>query len=113
MGSGAIIDEFHVLTAGHNVYLHDNGGWASSVEVVPGMDGTYKPFGSAMVTDMRSYTGWTQDEMDEHDWAILTLDTKIHETGHCISRSEDITREFELELTRIIGILVSRFLKFK
>ena len=77
MGSGAIIDEFHVLTAGHNVYLHDNGGWASSVEVVPGMDGTYEPFGSAMVTDMRSYTGWTQDEMDEHDWAVLTLDTKM------------------------------------
>ncbi len=39
--------------------------------------------------------------------------TLIHETGHCISRSEDITREFELELTRIIGILVSKFLKFK
>ncbi len=39
--------------------------------------------------------------------------TLIHETGHCISRSEDITREFELELTRLIGILVSRFLKFK
>ncbi len=63
IGSGAIIDEFHVLTAGHNVYSHDNGGWASSVEVVPGMDGTYEPFGSAMVIDMRSYTGWTEDEI--------------------------------------------------
>ncbi|KKM77923.1 hypothetical protein LCGC14_1365200, partial [marine sediment metagenome] len=49
------------LTAGHNVYLHDNGGWASSVEVVPGMNGTYEPFGSAMVTDMRSYTGFKLD----------------------------------------------------
>ena len=39
--------------------------------------------------------------------------TLIHETGHCISRSEDITKEFESELTRIIGILVSKFLKFK
>ncbi|NGX49951.1 MAG: Extracellular metalloprotease [Candidatus Anoxychlamydiales bacterium] len=77
IGSGAIIDEFHVLTAGHNVYLHDNGGWASSVEVIAGMDGSYEPFGSAMVTDMRSYTGWTQDEMSEHDWAVLTLDTKL------------------------------------
>jgi len=34
--------------------------------------------------------------------------TLIHETGHCNSRSKDITREFELELTRIIGILVSK-----
>ena len=77
IGSGAIIDKFHVLTAGHNVYSHDNGGRALSVEVIPGMDGTYEPFGSAMVTDMRSYTGWTQDEMAEHDWAVLTLDTKF------------------------------------
>jgi len=52
--SGAIIDEFHVLTCGHNVYLHDNGGWASSVEVIPGMDGSYEPFGSAMVVIINS-----------------------------------------------------------
>ncbi len=77
VGSGAIIDEFHILTCGHNVYLHDNGGWASRVEVVPGMDGNYEPFGSAMVTNMRSYTGWTQDEMEEHDWAVLTIDTNM------------------------------------
>ncbi len=77
IGSGAIIDEFHILTAGHNVFLHDNGGWASSVEVVPGKSGSYEPFGSVMVTDMRSYTGWTQDEMEEHDWAVLTLDTNM------------------------------------
>ncbi|KKL86108.1 hypothetical protein LCGC14_1948040 [marine sediment metagenome] len=77
IASGAMIDDFHVLTAGHNVYLHDNGGWASSVEVIPGMDGTYEPFGSAMVTRMRSYTSWTEDEMVEHDWAVLTLDTKM------------------------------------
>ena len=82
IGSGAIIDEFHVLTCGHNVYLHDNGGWAKSVEVIPGMDGSYEPFGSAMVTNMRSYTGWTQDEMEEHDWAVLTIDTNMgYNTG--------------------------------
>ena len=36
--------------------------------------------------------------------------TLIHETGHCISKSEDISREFELELTRLIGILISKLL---
>ena len=86
IGSGAIIDEFHVLTCGHNVYLHDNGGWASSVEVVPGMDGSYEPFGSAMVTNMRSYTEWTQDEMVEHDWAVLTIDSNMGDNTGWLGR---------------------------
>jgi len=86
IGSGAIIDEFHVLTCGHNVYLHDYGGWASSVEVVPGMDGNYEPFGSAMVTNMRSYTEWTQDEMEEHDWAVLTIDTNMGDNTGWLGR---------------------------
>jgi len=39
--------------------------------------------------------------------------TLIHEVGHCTSGKEDITREFELELTRLIGILTSKLLKSK
>ncbi len=37
--------------------------------------------------------------------------TLIHEAGHCNSRCKDITREFELELTRLIGILSTKLLK--
>ncbi len=37
--------------------------------------------------------------------------TLIHEVGHCLSNSEDISREFELELTRLIGIVVARLTK--
>ncbi len=36
--------------------------------------------------------------------------TLIHELGHCTSGREDITREFELELTRLIGIIASKYL---
>jgi V8-like Glu-specific endopeptidase len=77
IGSGAIIDNFHVLTCGHCVYLHDAGGWADEIEVVPGKNDYDEPFGHAYVTYMRSYTGWTQSEMVEHDWAVLTLDRSI------------------------------------
>ena len=34
--------------------------------------------------------------------------TLIHEVGHCLSDSEDISREFELELTRLIGVVVAK-----
>ncbi len=84
VGSGAIIDNFHVLTAGHCAYIYDddtgNEGWASSIEVIPGMDQadlTPDPFGNAWVTGMRSYNGWTENENYEHDWALLTLDRNV------------------------------------
>ncbi len=77
IGSGAIIDNFHVLTCGHCVYLHDAGGWVNEIKVVPGKNGDNEPFGHAYVSYMRSYIGWTQDEMVEHDWAVLTLDRSI------------------------------------
>ena len=47
IGSGWMVDNFHVITAGHCVYLHDHGGWASSIEVIPGMDGSTYPVGNA------------------------------------------------------------------
>lgn len=77
IGSGFIVDEFHILTCGHCIYIHENGGWVDEVEVIPGMDGTYEPFGSAYATYYRTYTGWTDYEMPEHDWAMVTLDRNI------------------------------------
>lgn len=91
VGSGAIIDAFHVLTCGHLVYLHDNGGWVNDVTVIPGMRGSYQPFGQAFATYYRSYVGWTQDEMVEHDWALITLDRPIgNQTGWMGRITEDI-----------------------
>jgi len=76
-GSGAIISTYYVLTAGHVVYDHDTGGWASSVEVVPALDDEERPYGSAWASKMRSYTGWTQDQDHRHDWALVTLNWGI------------------------------------
>jgi V8-like Glu-specific endopeptidase len=84
VGSGAIIDNYHVLTAGHCAYLRDGDvpaeGWATSIEVVPAMDtadSPSDPYGSAWVTNMRSYTGWTVSGSAQHDWAVLTLDRNV------------------------------------
>jgi len=81
-GSGAVIDNFHILTAGHCAYLRDgpNEGWATSIEVVAAMDTSdtiSDPYGSAWATNMRSYTGWTVSGSAQHDWAVLTLDRNI------------------------------------
>lgn len=82
IGSGAIIDAYHVLTCGHCVYIQDNGGWVSQVRVIPGKAGSTRPFGLAYATYYRTYTEWIQFEMAEHDWAIITLDRTIgNQTG--------------------------------
>lgn len=77
IGSGAIIDEFHVLTVGHCVYIHGEGGWAAEIIVVPGKDDVNEPYGRAYASNLRAYTGWTVSEMIEHDWAVITLDRSI------------------------------------
>lgn len=75
--SGAMIAAKYTLTAGHCVFSHDEGGWATSIEVIPGLDGTYKPYGSAFATRLRSYQGWTQNRDSNHDFALVTLDRTI------------------------------------
>lgn len=78
--SGAIIDPFHVLTAGHCIYIWENSmrvGWVDSMQVVPGADSGYAPFGDAWATSFRTYVAWTESADPQHDWALVTLDRNI------------------------------------
>ena len=80
--SGAIIgcpDDhgYHVLTAGHCVYSHDHGGWATSVKVVPGLEDDYMSYNYAWATILRSYSGWTENGDHRHDWALITIDRNV------------------------------------
>jgi len=78
IGSGAIIDSFHVLTCGHCVYIHDHGGYASEIKVVPGKDLSSEPYGHAYSTDLRTFEGWISDEDSlEDDLGLITLDRYI------------------------------------
>lgn len=55
VGSGTMIGAKYVLTHQNNVYYPAFGGFPTSIEVVPGLDGYYKPFGSAYASYMRYY----------------------------------------------------------
>ncbi|WP_455393251.1 CARDB domain-containing protein [[Eubacterium] cellulosolvens] len=90
-GSGAVIDNFHVLTCGHCVYDNSEGGWASSIEVIPGYYGDgdgyyetlpnseddYRPYGQAWMTYMRTYNSWINSADQDFDFALITLDRNI------------------------------------
>ncbi len=63
-----------VMTAGHCVYTHKGQrGWARSIEVVPGMNGRLRPFGSAIATTFHSVTGWTKHRRITQDYGCIIL----------------------------------------
>lgn len=77
IGSGTLIASKYVLTAGHCVYVSSQGGWARSIEVIPALDGSSRPYGTAWATRLRTYTGWTQYQSSDHDFALITLDRTV------------------------------------
>ena len=78
--SGTLINPKYVLTAGHCVFDSTKGGWANRIEVVPGYDNGYRPYGSAYATWLRSVTAWTSSADPSYDYALITLDRAIGNT---------------------------------
>jgi len=74
--TGAIIDNFHILTAGHCAYSRGHGGYGK-IKAYPGQNGKYTPFSYANSTKVRTYTQWTTNRDPNHDWALITLDRNI------------------------------------
>lgn len=80
IGSGILVGDKYVLTAGHCAYDADMG-FPLSIEVVPGkttVDGKdFRPYGSAFVRKIYCQVGWLRDAHPYYDYAVLTLDRKI------------------------------------
>jgi V8-like Glu-specific endopeptidase len=53
--------------------MHDQGGWARSIEVIPGSSGTERPFGQAAATTFRSVAGWVTSRNPETDFGCIVL----------------------------------------
>ena len=72
-GTGFLIGARAVATAGHCVFLHNQGGWARKVEVIPGCNGTSRPYGQAESTSFRSVAGWVTNKAAESDYGCIVL----------------------------------------
>lgn len=73
IGTGWLVGPRTVITAGHCVYIHDRGGWVSSIEVIPGCNGATRPYGSGTATAFRSVTGWTSSRNRNYDYGAMIL----------------------------------------
>ncbi len=82
IGSAVLIDDSHALTAAHVVYADLDGGWADSVEVIPGYDFGYRPYGTTYASYMWTFAGWIEDEDPNWDLALLELSSPVgNQTG--------------------------------
>ena len=73
IGTGWLISPRTVITAGHCVYMHDQGGWAKSVEVIPAMNDSSRPYGSGISSAVRSVSGWVQNKNRDNDYGTIIL----------------------------------------
>lgn len=72
-GTGFLIGPRAVATAGHCVYLRNQGGWARKVEVIPGCNGTQRPYGQVESMAFRSVGGWVNGGAPESDYGCIVL----------------------------------------
>jgi V8-like Glu-specific endopeptidase len=72
-GTGFFVGPRAVVTAGHCVYLHNQGGWARKIMVIPGANGSSQPLGSAISTTFRSVGGWVNGKKPECDYGCVIL----------------------------------------
>jgi glutamyl endopeptidase len=73
IGTGWLISPRTVITAGHCVFMHEEGGWARSIRVIPGCNDSDQPYGVHVGTDLRSVTGWTTSKKREFDYGAIIL----------------------------------------
>ncbi len=73
IGTGFLVGPRLVVTAGHVVYMHNRGGWARRIEVIPGRNGTSRPYGSCFSSLYHSVNGWTKKKKRNYDYAAIVL----------------------------------------
>lgn len=88
IGTGWFIGPQTIITAGHCVYsTFFFGGWASTIEVIPGLNGDgngtdSRPFGSVTSTRFSSVDQWVENEVADFDIGCIHLDEeKGNEVG--------------------------------
>ena len=81
IGTGWLVGPRTVVTAGHCVFSNFFfGGWASTIEVIPGLNGRgndARPYGSVSSTRFSSVDRWTDSEDADFDIGCIHLEQDI------------------------------------
>ena len=74
VGTAWFIGPRILASAGHCVFLRNEGGWASSIDVIPGKFGPNEPYGRATATRFGSVDGWIDTGGRDFDYGVILLD---------------------------------------
>jgi glutamyl endopeptidase len=77
VGTGWFIGPKTLVTAGHCVFLHDDGGWPVSIKVIPALNGNVEPYGDITSTRFRATSGWIQSQDTNLDYGAIQLEKEI------------------------------------
>jgi V8-like Glu-specific endopeptidase len=82
IGTGWFVGPRILMTAGHVVYMADQGGWCSQITVIPGRNGADEPFGRVTTSQFKSVSGWSTDGNSDFDYGaiILPADQRLGDT---------------------------------
>ncbi len=80
VGTAWFISATVLATAGHCLFMHDEGGWPLQIEVIPALNGLERPFNSAFATRFESSNGWVNDRNSDYDYGVIILDQPISES---------------------------------
>jgi V8-like Glu-specific endopeptidase len=76
VGTGWFIAPGVLATAGHCVFLQDEGGWAKSIRVIPAKHGAEEPFGSMTSAEFASVDGWVEKRQRDFDYGVIFLNDR-------------------------------------
>jgi glutamyl endopeptidase len=74
VGTAWFIGPRVLATAGHCVFLRNQGGWASSIDVIPGKFGADEPYERATGTRFGAADGWINTGGRDFDYGVILLD---------------------------------------
>lgn len=73
VGTGWFIAPRVLATAGHCVFMQNEGGWAQEIEVIPGKAGESAVCGKITAKKFRAVDGWVAGQNRDFDYGVIVL----------------------------------------
>jgi glutamyl endopeptidase len=106
IGSGTLVDEHHVLTAGHCVFSAADGGFASEIIFNAGQNDSQLPFDSARAVRVLTVPQYEQNEDPNFDMGMLILDRNVgaaNQAGFYALRAVESSQQLNMLRVNVSG----------
>lgn len=77
LGTGFVLSDSAIVTAGHCVYDYYTGKWAKSIRVIPAYENGLMPYGSAMGTSFSCGSAWKDSGDAQQDWGVIHVNNSF------------------------------------